>query len=165
MSREYIRERFNFRKATPFITSSCANRSVLLASAEFCWARAAVDFPLTNPLEMLSSTLKMIPRTLRATPAIARATPAMRMQAVRTPAAFPAMARTYASGGGLSKDEIKTRIEDVLKSFEKVDPTQVSTSASFVGDLGLDSLDAVEVVMAIEEEFNIVRTFPILLPC
>ncbi|WFC95464.1 mitochondrial acyl carrier protein [Malassezia brasiliensis] len=104
---------------------------------------------------MLSTSLKMIPRTLRAAPAIARATPAMRMQVARAPVAFPSLARSYASGGGLSKDEIKTRIEDVLKSFEKVDPAQVTPTASFTGDLGLDSLDAVEVVMAIEEEFNI----------
>lgn len=33
--------------------------------------------------------------------------------------------------------------------------TQVSASSSFTSDLGLDSLDAVEVVMAIEEEFSI----------
>lgn len=106
---------------------------------------------------MLSTSLKMIPRTLRAAPAIARAAPTMRMQVARAPSAFPGLARTYASGGGLSTDEIKTRIVDVLKSFEKVDPAQVTDSASFTGDLGLDSLDAVEVVMAIEEEFNIVR--------
>lgn len=34
---------------------------------------------------------------------------------------------------------------------------QVTSSSAFSADLGLDSLDAVEVVMAIEEEFNIVR--------
>jgi acyl carrier protein len=33
--------------------------------------------------------------------------------------------------------------------------TQVTASASFSGDLGLDSLDAVELVMALEEEFGI----------
>lgn len=32
---------------------------------------------------------------------------------------------------------------------------QVSNSSSFTADLGLDSLDAVEVVMAVEEEFSI----------
>ena len=32
---------------------------------------------------------------------------------------------------------------------------QVTASASFSGDLGLDSLDAVELVMALEEEFGI----------
>lgn len=35
----------------------------------------------------------------------------------------------------------------------------MSPHSSFTADLGLDSLDAVEVVMAIEEEFNIVRSF------
>ena len=32
---------------------------------------------------------------------------------------------------------------------------QISPTASFTSDLGLDSLDAVEVVMAIEEEFTL----------
>lgn len=34
-------------------------------------------------------------------------------------------------------------------------PQQLSPTATFTSDLGLDSLDAVEVVMAIEEEFGI----------
>ncbi|PKI82409.1 hypothetical protein MVES_003604 [Malassezia vespertilionis] len=104
---------------------------------------------------MLAAALKMIPRTMRAAPAIARAAPTARMQFARTPMAAPTLARTYASGGGLTNDEIRTRIEEVLKSFEKVDPAKVTPTASFTADLGLDSLDAVEVVMAIEEEFNI----------
>ncbi|GAA5994405.1 acyl carrier protein [Rhodotorula paludigena] len=62
--------------------------------------------------------------------------------------------RFYAASS-LSHDTIKARIEDVLKSFEKVDSTKVAPAASFTNDLGLDSLDAVEVVMAIEEEFAI----------
>ena len=33
----------------------------------------------------------------------------------------------------------------VLKNFEKVDPKKVTATAHFVNDLGLDSLDAVEV--------------------
>ena len=73
----------------------------------------------------------------------------------RMPVAVPLMARGYASGGGPSLEEIKTRIADVIKSFEKVDPNAVKPEAKFTADLGLDSLDAVEVVMAIEEEFNI----------
>jgi len=43
----------------------------------------------------------------------------------------------------------------VMKSFEKVDPAKVANASRFKEDLGLDSLDAVEVVMAIEEEFSI----------
>ena len=36
-----------------------------------------------------------------------------------------------------------------------VDPEKVTTEASFVDDLGADSLDTVELVMAFEEEFTI----------
>ncbi|TDL28310.1 acyl carrier protein [Rickenella mellea] len=61
----------------------------------------------------------------------------------------------FAAAAGLSKDDIQTRVLDVLKGFEKVDPSKLTTSSSFTNDLGLDSLDAVEVVMAIEEEFTI----------
>ncbi|KAF8319927.1 acyl carrier protein, partial [Clavulina sp. PMI_390] len=57
----------------------------------------------------------------------------------------------YAASAGLSKEAIQTRVVDVLKSFEKVSPEKLTTTARFAEDLGLDSLDAVEVVMAIEE--------------
>ncbi|KAL8738536.1 MAG: hypothetical protein Q9181_000696 [Wetmoreana brouardii] len=45
---------------------------------------------------------------------------------------------------------------DLLKGFDKVkDQTKISGTSHFANDLGLDSLDTVEVVMAIEEEFSI----------
>ncbi|KAJ2920387.1 hypothetical protein MD484_g43, partial [Candolleomyces efflorescens] len=62
---------------------------------------------------------------------------------------------TYASSAGLSRDAIQTRILDVLKGYEKVDVAKLTPTANFAKDLGLDSLDAVEVVMAVEEEFSI----------
>ncbi|EMD42237.1 hypothetical protein CERSUDRAFT_110769 [Gelatoporia subvermispora B] len=61
----------------------------------------------------------------------------------------------YAAAAGLSKEQITTRVLDVLKGFEKVDPTKLTPAATFTEDLGLDSLDAVEVVMAVEEEFSV----------
>ncbi|KAL0951076.1 hypothetical protein HGRIS_007814 [Hohenbuehelia grisea] len=64
-------------------------------------------------------------------------------------------ARFSAASGGLERDVVEARVLDVLKGFEKVDPAKLTTSASFAKDLGLDSLDAVEVVMAVEEEFSI----------
>ena len=42
-----------------------------------------------------------------------------------------------------------------MKNFEKVNAAKVSATARFKEDLDLDSLDAVELVMAIEEEFGI----------
>lgn len=61
----------------------------------------------------------------------------------------------YSAMSGLSTESIQSRIMNVLKGFEKVDQAKLSPTASFTGDLGLDSLDTVEVVMAVEEEFSI----------
>lgn len=56
----------------------------------------------------------------------------------------------------MSKDEVQGRILDLLKNFDKVsDTSKLSPTSHFSNDLGLDSLDTVEVVMAIEEEFSI----------
>ena len=48
-------------------------------------------------------------------------------------------------------DKVKSIIVDQLG----VDPDEVTDSASFTDDLGGDSLDIVELVMAFEEEFDI----------
>ncbi|KAI0931992.1 hypothetical protein AcW1_000751 [Taiwanofungus camphoratus] len=61
----------------------------------------------------------------------------------------------FSAAAGLSKGEITARVIDVLKGFEKVDPAKLTETSRFSEDLGLDSLDAVEVVMAVEEEFAI----------
>jgi len=42
----------------------------------------------------------------------------------------------------------------VCKAFDKINVDKVTLSAHFVNDLGLDSLDHVEVIMAIEDEFG-----------
>ncbi|WRT67966.1 acyl carrier protein [Kwoniella shivajii] len=97
----------------------------------------------------------------RSIPVLRSALPSLRLKATSSiaktlkPQAVTFQYRSYAAAAGLSKDDISSRVLDVLKSFEKVDSTKLSPSASFTSDLGLDSLDAVEVVMAIEEEFAI----------
>ncbi|KIO28830.1 hypothetical protein M407DRAFT_242876 [Tulasnella calospora MUT 4182] len=63
--------------------------------------------------------------------------------------------RFYSASSALSKEDVTARILDVLKSFEKVDAAKLTPTSSFAEDLGLDSLDSVEVVMAVEEEFAI----------
>ncbi|KAJ8497670.1 hypothetical protein OPV22_008222 [Ensete ventricosum] len=54
----------------------------------------------------------------------------------------------------LDKSEVADRIITVVKNFQKIDPSKVTSNAHFQKDLGLDSLDTVEVVMALEEEFG-----------
>eukprot|EP00549_Striatella_unipunctata_P024740 CAMPEP_0118717524 /NCGR_PEP_ID=MMETSP0800-20121206/28218_1 /TAXON_ID=210618 ORGANISM="Striatella unipunctata, Strain CCMP2910" /NCGR_SAMPLE_ID=MMETSP0800 /ASSEMBLY_ACC=CAM_ASM_000638 /LENGTH=128 /DNA_ID=CAMNT_0006624293 /DNA_START=60 /DNA_END=446 /DNA_ORIENTATION=+ len=55
----------------------------------------------------------------------------------------------------LNPDDVRERVMTAVKNFDKVDPSKVTSASKFADDLGLDSLDAVEVVMAIEDEFAI----------
>ncbi|KAF2088603.1 acyl carrier protein [Saccharata proteae CBS 121410] len=74
----------------------------------------------------------------------------------QAPAACFQAVRCYSAQAGLSKEEVQGRIIDLLKNFDKVqDASKLSPTSHFSNDLGLDSLDTVEVVMAIEEEFSI----------
>ena len=50
---------------------------------------------------------------------------------------------------------IEERVRDLIVEQLRVNVEQVTTDASFVDDLGADSLDTVELVMAFEEEFGI----------
>ena len=47
------------------------------------------------------------------------------------------------------------RIKEIIVEQLGVDESQITSDASFIDDLGADSLDTVELVMAFEEEFDI----------
>jgi acyl carrier protein len=50
---------------------------------------------------------------------------------------------------------IQPKVKEVIVEQLGVDPERVKLEASFIDDLGADSLDIVELVMAMEEEFGI----------
>ncbi|HHA19872.1 MAG: acyl carrier protein [Gammaproteobacteria bacterium] len=50
--------------------------------------------------------------------------------------------------------EIEARVKDIVVEQLGVNADEVTTDASFIDDLGADSLDTVELVMALEEEFE-----------
>ncbi len=50
---------------------------------------------------------------------------------------------------------IDKRVKEIVAEQLGVDEAQVTNEASFMDDLGADSLDTVELVMALEEEFDI----------
>ena len=52
-------------------------------------------------------------------------------------------------------DSAEARVKEIIINELGVEPEKVTTEASFVEDLGADSLDTVELVMAFEEEFGI----------
>lgn len=50
---------------------------------------------------------------------------------------------------------VNAKVKDIIVEQLGVDPDRVKLEASFIDDLGADSLDIVELVMAMEEEFGI----------
>ncbi len=50
--------------------------------------------------------------------------------------------------------DVAERVKKIVIEHLGVDETKVTESASFIDDLGADSLDTVELVMAFEEEFG-----------
>ena len=62
-------------------------------------------------------------------------------------------------GGGelifMSSEEVFDKVKDIIVEQLGVVDTSVTMEASFIDDLGADSLDIVELIMAIEEEFDI----------
>lgn len=51
--------------------------------------------------------------------------------------------------------DVESRVRDIVVEHLGVEGDKVVTGASFIDDLGADSLDTVELVMAFEEEFGV----------
>jgi acyl carrier protein len=56
---------------------------------------------------------------------------------------------------GEGKTEMAEKVKQIISEQLGVDESEVTPSASFVDDLGADSLDQVELVMALEEAFGV----------
>ena len=50
---------------------------------------------------------------------------------------------------------VEEKVKEIIVDQLGVDEKQVKSEAAFIDDLGADSLDTVELVMALEEEFDI----------
>lgn len=55
----------------------------------------------------------------------------------------------------MEKNEILTRVKDVVSNVLKTDPSEITDDANFIFDLGADSMQSVELVAGFEEEFDI----------
>ena len=51
-------------------------------------------------------------------------------------------------------DDVASKVKQIVADHLGIDGTKVTEEASFIDDLGADSLDTVELVMAFEEEFG-----------
>lgn len=54
----------------------------------------------------------------------------------------------------LSKDDIKKRVTKIVAEQLGVEEDKITPDSKFMEDLGADSLDTVELVMALEDEFD-----------
>ncbi|XP_023712498.1 acyl carrier protein, mitochondrial isoform X1 [Cryptotermes secundus] len=53
-----------------------------------------------------------------------------------------------------SMDQIRERVLTVCRAYDKVTADKLTVDSHFLNDLGLDSLDHVEIIMAMEDEFG-----------
>ena len=58
-------------------------------------------------------------------------------------------------GPEMNQSEILDKVKDLVSKQLSVHEKQVTAEASFIEDLGADSLDTVELIMSLEEKFNI----------
>ena len=106
-------------------------------------ARAPAFAPVATSLRFSS---------ISSTAAPLSSTFARRSDAIST---FAPQRRHYGAAAGLSEADAKERVIKVVKNFHKVDPNAVTDKSHFINDLGLDSLDTVELVLGLEDEFCI----------
>ncbi|XP_069359624.1 acyl carrier protein, mitochondrial isoform X2 [Maniola hyperantus] len=62
--------------------------------------------------------------------------------------------RTYSHAPPITLDLLRQRVILVLQLYDKINPEKLSLDSHFMTDLGLDSLDHVEIIMAMEDEFG-----------
>ncbi len=55
----------------------------------------------------------------------------------------------------MAEKTVEEKVKEIIVEQLGVNPEQVTPTAKFIEDLGADSLDTVELVMAFEEEFDI----------
>ncbi|CAH2244564.1 jg11683 [Pararge aegeria aegeria] len=62
--------------------------------------------------------------------------------------------RNYSHGPPITLDLLRQRVILVLQLYDKINSDKLSLDSHFMTDLGLDSLDHVEIIMAMEDEFG-----------
>lgn len=55
----------------------------------------------------------------------------------------------------MNSEEIFSKVKDMVAKQLSIDVKEITPEASFLDDLGADSLDTVELIMSFEEEFDI----------
>lgn len=143
-------------------------------SAESLWCRLAAAAPIGPLAPVLCACVRRLPAAFAPLPRIPTVVAARPLSTTlfptgaqaRSRALQPALVLAQAPGGvtqlcrrysdapPLTLEAIKDRVLYVLKLYDKIDPEKLSVNSHFMKDLGLDSLDQVEIIMAMEDEFG-----------
>lgn len=74
---------------------------------------------------------------------------------IRAPLSKLAQPVRFYAAPPISKEEVTTRAFEALKTVAALQESKITLEANFQKDLGLDSLDTVEALVALEEEFDL----------
>ncbi|XP_051021670.1 acyl carrier protein, mitochondrial-like [Acomys russatus] len=129
------------RKANPGVLSSCVRR-LPMAFAPL------PRLPTLALYGLLSTTF--CPEGIRRR--LGTLQPALAL--AKVPGRVTHLCRQYSDAPPLTLEGIKDRVLYVLKLYYKIGPEKLSVNSHFMKDLGLDSLDQVEIIMAMEDEFG-----------
>lgn len=89
-------------------------------------------------------------RALRTAPVFRLGAPSQLLAASRI-----APIRFYSGPGPLTQEFVFERVSGVLSNCDKIEPSKIQPSARLEEDLGLDSLDVVDALFYVEEEFTV----------
>ncbi|KAG5854476.1 acyl carrier protein, mitochondrial-like [Anguilla anguilla] len=116
---------------------SVARQSVKLSQGSFAVKAATGARPIQHPFSVLSCSKKTRQNDL-----------------IWVSSSQLQPCRLYGDLPPLTLETIKDRVLYVLKLYDKINPEKLETTSHFMKDLGLDSLDQVEIIMALEDEFG-----------
>ena len=55
----------------------------------------------------------------------------------------------------MDKSEVEARLREIIVKYMEIDGVKITSAANLVSDLGLESLDRLELLMVIEDEFGV----------
>lgn len=111
------------------------------------WSLIIRYFEPSLDWEVIMNSIIKIASTLASRP--------IRVSALRTVAKNQFLIqKSWAHNCPLTYDFVRERILLVLRLYDKIDPNKLTLESNFVKDLGLDSLDHVDIIMQLEDEFR-----------
>ncbi|GAU90030.1 hypothetical protein RvY_02509 [Ramazzottius varieornatus] len=126
-----------------------------MSSTRFALSACRRLIPLGLHLQPASRILlSSVPQSARAHSTVRWSIPTTQLLSFNAPSVVVVSKRDMSAIPPLTKKHIRERITLVLQLFDKVDPNKLTMESHFHNDLGLDSLDHVEIIMAIEDEFS-----------